>query len=64
MVLTWFPRCCAVTESALALVPALAVRARALLDGLDQCHAFALPVTGPHHHNLVRGISLFNLEPA
>jgi hypothetical protein len=37
---------------------------RRLLDGLDQGHAFALPVTGTHHHNLVRATCLFNLEPA
>ena len=37
--------------------------ATSLLDGLDQGHAFALPVTGPHDHNLGRRLSLFNLEP-
>src|ERR1700738_464769 len=34
----------------------------ALFDSLDQGHAFALPVTGPHHDNLGRRSGLFNLK--
>src|SRR5882757_10805379 len=33
-----------------------------LIDRLDQRHAFALPVTGPHDDNLGRSPRLFNLE--